>query len=153
MPGQSHPSHARFLLASLLWHQMLRGEKCAGKHRRLGSTWKDFGGQCDGVGWWPFWHWAPREGAPGWWAPHHVRAPSLVFWHALGQRGKLLWGHLLGFQNIGSPQIWHYIDTNSNLTQIMMQPVTQAISIIIGKEIAKGGPWAVGGRKEIFSSN
>lgn len=40
----------------------------------------------------------------------------------------------------GTPQIWHYIHTNIILTQIMMQPVTQPISIIIGKEIAKGGP-------------
>lgn len=39
------------------------------------------------------------------------------------------------------------------LTQIMMQPVTQPISVIISKEIAKGGPCAVGGQKEIFSSN
>lgn len=35
--------------------------------------------------------------------PHHVGAPSLVFWHASG--GMLPWGHLLGFQNMGSPQI------------------------------------------------
>lgn len=32
----------------------------------------------------------------------------------------------------------------------MMQPVTQSINIIIGKEITKRGPWAVGGQEEIF---
>lgn len=32
----------------------------------------------------------------------------------------------------------------------MMQPVAQPINIIIGEEIAKRGPWAVGGQKENF---
>lgn len=70
MLGQSHPSHARFLLASLLWHQMLRGKK---KDQGRTDDWEALGRNLeanDGGGWWPFGHWAPREEAPGGWAPH-----------------------------------------------------------------------------------
>lgn len=105
MLGQSHPSHARFLLASLLWHQMLRGKKKdqgrTDDWEALEGIWRPMMGVAGGL-----LGTGPQERKPlvdGPLTPHHVGAPSLVFWHASGR--KLPWGHLLGFQSMGSPQI------------------------------------------------
>ena len=102
--------------------------------------------------WWgwlvAFWHRAPGDGAVGQSTPHHIQSGLLICLKTEDLLGPSSW-----VQHVGSLQIWHYFNTNVNLTQIMMQPVTQPIYIILGKEIAQGGPWVVGGQKEIFSSN
>lgn len=65
MPGQSHPSRARFLLPSLLWHQTLRKKE---KLKEATDGWEALGRILEANvvgrgGWLPFWHWAPRDGA------------------------------------------------------------------------------------------
>lgn len=101
----------------------------------FGCTWKAFGGQYDGGGWQPLWHRAPRDGAVGTSTPHHTQSCLLI-----GLKMEDLLGPSSWVQHVGSLQIWHYFNTNVNLTQIVMQPVTQPIYIILGTEIAQGGP-------------
>ena len=137
--GQSQPSCARFLPAPLLQHQELCSEALG---RTLGASVVGVAGSLFDTGLWEMEQWvsAPLTtgGHPFWPCGIPQEAPL----------GPSSW-----IQHAGSPQIWHSFHTTVNLRQIMMQPVTQPISIIIGKKIAKGSPWAVGDQKEIFSSN
>ena len=140
IPGQSQHSHARFTPASLLWHQELCLEAL---ERPLEASMME---------------WLVAflaQGLKRWSNGSKHASPLGDIWPDLPECLKMeaLLGPSSWIQHVESPQIWHHFHTNINLTQIMMQPVTQPISIIIGKEIAKGGPWAVGGQKEIFSSN